>query len=246
MSDRVRQPLTVTSTRIGRTDLGAGLVTVDDEAIVVVVQSSPEDRSIHISLSAVDDVAIDGREVALGLHDGMRLALVGDNAEALREQLMVHCRAIPELTRALRAFGSRRGHASTRSSGPSEQKRFFAPLLDARRAAVSAAHPEATLGAFDTATLERAIEQALQSFAAERYGENAAARRALEAELVDLTEPLKNALGTLSAAANDASVSVDDLRLWRAWSAQLRATFETADRVWLSLDAALDATPWHS
>jgi hypothetical protein len=32
----------------------------------------------------------------------------------------------------------------------------------------------------------------------------------------------------------------DDLRLWRAWSAQLSATFETADRVWLALDAALD------
>jgi hypothetical protein len=38
----------------------------------------------------------------------------------------------------------------------------------------------------------------------------------------------------------------EDLRRWRRWAAGLRSTFETADRVWLSLDAALDATPFES
>ena len=38
--------------------------------------------------------------------------------------------------------------------------------------------------------------------------------------------------------------SDDDLRLWRAWAGQLSATFEIADRVWLSLDVALDSSPW--
>jgi len=33
------------------------------------------------------------------------------------------------------------------------------------------------------------------------------------------------------------------LRLWRAWSLQLRATFETADRVWIALDAVLAGVP---
>jgi hypothetical protein len=34
---------------------------------------------------------------------------------------------------------------------------------------------------------------------------------------------------------------VDDLKLWRLWAAQVRMTFEVADRVWMLLDAALDA-----
>lgn len=242
----IRQPFSVTSTRIGRTDLGSGTVGVDDEAIIVVVQTTAEDRSIRIPCAVVDEIVVEGDEVAMRLRDGMRLALVADDAAGLRKELVDRCRAIPEVTRALRALGSRRGHGSARESGPSEQRRFFAPLLDARRLAVSAAHPEETLAAFDSAALERAIGLALESFALERYGDNAPARRALGAELFDLTEPLTNALDSLRAAADDARSSVDDLRLWRSWSAQLRATFETADRVWLALDAALDATPWHT
>jgi hypothetical protein len=48
----------------------------------------------------------------------------------------------------------------------------------------------------------------------------------------------------LRDAARDASASSDDLKLWRAWARQLASTFEIADRVWLSLDTALDASPW--
>ena len=38
------------------------------------------------------------------------------------------------------------------------------------------------------------------------------------------------------------TADVDDLTRWRAWAAQLTSTFETADRVWLSIDQTLDAT----
>jgi hypothetical protein len=246
MSELARHPFPVTSTRIGRTDLGSGTVAADDEAIMVVLQTSAEDRSIRIPCAAVDDITIEAGEVALRLLDGMRLVLAGANPAELRMALVEHCRAIPEVTRALRALGSRRGHGSSRATGPAEQKKFFAPLLDARREAVNSAHPEETLAAFDAALLEQSIGKAIQTFAAERYGENAPARRALEAELSDLSEPLINAFEKLRQTADDARGAVDDLRLWRAWSTQLRATFETADRVWLSLDAALDATPWRS
>jgi hypothetical protein len=212
----------------------------------VVIHTTAEDRSIRVPCAAIDEIVLENGEVSLHLRDGMRLALAGDDTPGLQRELVNHCRAIPEVTRALRAFGSRRGHGSGRVSGPDEQRRFFAPLLDARREAVTAAQPERTLAAFDAATLDRAIGQTLQALATERYGDDAPARRALEAELVDLTEPLSNALRALGASADDARTSIDDLRLWRLWSAQLRATFETADRVWLSLDAALDATPWRA
>jgi len=52
------------------------------------------------------------------------------------------------------------------------------------------------------------------------------------------------ALESLEEAAAAATESIDDLRLWRAWSSQLRATFETADRVWLLLDIALEGAPF--
>jgi hypothetical protein len=241
-----RQPFALTSMRIGRTDLGSGIIAVDDDAIVVVIHSAAEDRSIRVPCAAIDEIGLENGEVELRLRDGMRLALGGDDSTGLRSELVNHCRALPEVTRALRAFGSRRGHGSARTSGPDEQRRFFAPLLDARREAVTAGEPERTLAAFDSATLEQAIARTLHVLATERYGDNAPARRALEAELVDLAEPLINALEALGVAADDARGSVDDLRLWRAWSTQLRATFETADRVWMSLDAALDATPWRA
>ncbi|HEY4216371.1 MAG TPA: hypothetical protein VGM67_04500 [Gemmatimonadaceae bacterium] len=241
-----RHPFTLTSTRIGRTNLGSGLIAVDEDAIVVMIHTSAEDRSIRVPCGAIDEIVLENGEVALRLRDGMRLSLGGEDAPGLRLELVNHCRALPEVTRALRAFGSRRGHASGRASAPDEQRRFFAPLLGARRDAVIAGEPERTLASFDAATLERLIGQTLHALATERYGDDAPARRALEAELVDLTEPLNNALHALGVAAENAHGSIDDLRLWRAWSAQLRATFETADRVWMSLDAALDATPWRA
>ena len=61
---------------------------------------------------------------------------------------------------------------------------------------------------------------------------------------MDLSEPLRLALDALRGAASEATSAADDLRLWRIWAMQLRDTFEAADRVWLTLDVALDATPW--
>jgi hypothetical protein len=230
-------------------NLGAGSVAVDDDAITVVLSASPDDRPFRVPLSAVDAVVIDGAEVALAIDDGTRLALIVDGANGvseLREEIIARCRAIPEMTRALRAFGSRRGHGSARASGPGEQQRFFAPLLHARRVAIASSEPLVALRAFDAETLARAIAAAIESFAVERHGENGPARRALEAELVDLTESLREELVTLGQLAGDAKAAADDLKRWRAWADQLRRTFEIADRAWLAVDSALDSVPWRA
>jgi hypothetical protein len=100
------------------------------------------------------------------------------------------------------------------------------------------------MAAFDAVALAAAFEAELRAFATERYAAHAPAQRALEAELIDLAEPLQAALATLREAAQSATAAVDDLRLWREWARQLGATFEIADRVWLSLDMALDSNPW--
>lgn len=246
MIDRSRAPIGIVATRIGRTELGEGTVTIDDEALTILVRDDSGERPIRLRLLAIDSAALAEGEVSISLRDGTRLTLASPVAAELHDRILTHCRALPELTHALRSFGSRRGSRAIRKTGPTEQQRFFAPLLDARRRAVDAASPPVALEAFDAAVLARAIDEAIQAFAIERYGENGPARRALEAELVDLSEPLQGALERLRAAADRAGASIDDLALWRAWATELRTTFEVADRIWMSLDVALDNAPHRS
>jgi hypothetical protein len=243
MAERSRAPIAVTATRIGRTDLGDGDVLIDDDAVSVIVRASAE-RPIRMSLAAIDGVVATGDDVSLTLRDGTQIVLTSAAAEQMCSELLMRCRTLPELTRALRAFGSRRGHRSTRAASAADQQRFFAPLLEARRRAGAAGPPLAVIAAFSTAQHVAELAEALDAFAAERYVEPGPARRALHAELSDIAEPLILALQELGETAAQASESIENLRLWRAWSSQLRATFETADRVWLLLDIALDGAPF--
>jgi hypothetical protein len=243
MIDRPHAPISGVAIRLGRTELGQGTVTVDDDTLMITVRDDAGERPIRLRLVAIDSAALAGEELTIALRDGKRLTLTSPAAGELREVILTHCRVLPELTHALRAFGSRRGSRAIRKTVHTEQQRFFAPLLDARRQAVRAAHAPGALEAFDPAALARAIEEAIQEFAFERHRSNGPARRALEAELVDLSEPLQTAFDRLREAADRASQSIDNLALWRAWAAELRATFEVADRIWMSLDAALDGAP---
>jgi hypothetical protein len=245
MTDRHRAQLGVVAVRIGRTDLGHGAVTIDDDALTIAVRDDSSEhaaeRPIRIRLAAIDSVLLAEGEIAVAVRDGTRLALGTPGAVEMCASILAHCRALPELTHALRAFGSRRGSRSRRASGPSEQQRFFAPLLDARRRAVVATTPTETIDAFDAGPLARSMEGAVHAFAVERSGPDGPEKRALEAELVDSSEPLHLTLERLGVAAEAAKASLDDLGAWRLWATELRTTFEVADRVWLVLDTALDA-----
>jgi hypothetical protein len=234
----------VVGARVGRTDLGETTVTVDEDSLHIVGGGTGAERSVRVLLASVDAVEMSEGEVVVLLRDGRSVRFYAPGALELREDILARCCVLPELTHALRAFGSRRGHRSTRATAASDQRHFFAPLLEARRQAVTAGTSAAAMAAFDADALAAAFEAQLQGFAAERYGDHPPARRALEAELIDLSEPLQVALGGLREAAGEAGASPDDLQLWRMWARQLATTFETADRVWLALDTALDASPW--
>jgi len=230
--------------RIGRADLGQGSAIVDEDVLTIVIRGPSGDRPIRVPLAMVDGAALSKGtdEITVALRDGTRIVLASPGSNQLRDDLLSRCRALPELTRALRTLGSRRGQ-SGRSTSPAEQQRFFAPLLQARRAAAAATTPASVIGAFDAKALATAYSKTLGEFAKERFAEVGPSRRALDAELSDVAEPLMDALQALGEAATTAGGSLDDLRLWRAWSGQLRTAFEVADRVWLSLDVALDAGP---
>ena len=213
---------------------------VDSDALTVVGKDA-EDRRLRLPLSTIDSVAVHDDELALGLHDGSTVRLAMASASRFADHLLAHCCTLPELTRTLRAFGSRRGQRTSRLAGAAEQQRFFAPLVDARRRAVRAGSPFDAIELFDAAAIASAIDTTLSRFASERHGENGPARRALEAELTDLAEPLRTALIALGDAATIARQANGNLRVWRAWCGALKTTFEAADRVWLALDSALDS-----
>jgi hypothetical protein len=233
----------VVVTRVGITELGDSIVVIDEHAVNVSIPETGNEQPLRVPLSSIEAVTATNEEIDIALRDGTKITFIATSAPPLRDEILVRCRAVPELTSALRAFGSRRGHRSLRSHAPKDQQRFFAPLLDARRQAVAAKTPGAAMAAFDAGALTTAFDTALRELAAHRYGDNAPARRALEAELVDLVEPLHASLEQLKEAAKEASAS-EDLKVWRAWTRQLGATFEVADRVWISMDVALDSNPW--
>lgn len=241
MIDRSREIVELLAVHVAGADLGRGTAMVDTEALTVV-RTDAEDRPVRVPLTAIEAVAVQNGELALALHDGSALRLVMASANRFADHLVALCCTLPELTRTLRAFGSRRGQRSSRIAAAAEQQRFFAPLVDARRQAVRAGSPFDAIDLFDARAIGAAISATLSRFATERYGENGPARRALEAELTDLAEPLHDALIALGEAALAARNAGGDLRVWRTWCASLRTTFEAADRVWLSLDAALDST----
>jgi hypothetical protein len=244
MTDRLLTPVAVTAVRIGRTNLGEGRVVLEEETISVLVRSTV-DEPVRMGFDSVESVAVKGREAVLVLRDGTRVTFVSAGAAQFAGAVLSRCRALPELTRALRTFGSRRGTRSQRDSSPMDQRQFFAPLLEARRLAGSASAPDAAVAAFNGSALCEALTATLRQFAAARHTEEGPARRALEAELDEIVEPLIAAISSLTEAGNTAKDAVDDLKVWRTWAGQLRTTFEVADRVWVSLDAALDSAPLH-
>lgn len=142
---------------------------------------------------------------------------------------------VPELMSALRSIGSRR---RTRH-GIAEHERFFAPFLDARRAAAQCTTPADVIDAFAASALVAAMDAVLGAFAAERFAARPPARRAFEAELADIVEPLRIALARLGERAELAAAERYTTEAWDGWLRQLRATFEIADALWPLLDAAL-------
>ena len=145
---------------------------------------------------------------------------------------------LPELTRGLRALGSSRG-------GGSLQSQFFHPLIDARRRAADARTPAARVAAFDSGDLTRALSRTIDRIIGDWPDKRDSVRRAMRAELQERIAPYSGALAVLAERAPMALASDEASRLesWRAWTAQLAATFVAADRAWMALRSVVEALP---
>jgi hypothetical protein len=225
---------------LGKHSMGSTTVTLDEESLTIMA-SAADERSARVRFAHIDAVHVAGTVLTIELHDGTHLRLHGDRLQELRTAVLESCRMVPEVTRALRAFGSRRGQRGARPTGAEEQHRFFAPLLLARRAASVAMSPGEVIWAFEADALAKAFNATIDRFAEDRFRNSPPARRALAAELTDLAEPLLEAVDVLRKTARAAAGDLENLRHWRQWASSVRMTFEAADRAWLALDHALDA-----
>jgi hypothetical protein len=143
---------------------------------------------------------------------------------------------LPELARSLRSFGAPRGAA-----GEAAHSAIFAPLLDAR-ARAGLGDVEAALSALRGETL--AVRIAARAAEVASAGQTDAAHaRARAARAGELVEPLRaelSRLDGLAAAARGRSTDSDE---WRAWVAQLRRVFASADDACRALDRMLSEAP---
>ena len=143
------------------------------------------------------------------------------------------------MARALKALGS------SRQSGGELQSHFFLALLDARRKAADAAAPPDRVRAFDAAELGRALDRAIERILADWPDKRPSARRALRAELAERVGHYSATLVLLANRANEVLDATESQRLgaWRAWTTQLAAVFDSADRAWMALRSVVDSMP---
>jgi hypothetical protein len=210
---------------------------LDGDQLVIEVA---EGRQLALSVARLDGLRVDDGEIACFVAggDALELAPDGDDRDAFRTlgaALRARAFALPEVTRALRAYGSRRG------SPGSDHDRFFAALVEPLRAARDhvargGAEPWAAAAHADGAAMAAAMHAAMSTLAAERFPQHPPERRALEAELHDLVEPVAEALQALGERAVALREAADDVRLlrWREWGASLGEAFARADRAWLA------------
>lgn len=217
-------------------------------------QQVSQGGTLHGSVSAVKVVLMDGKEFEALLanltdatwRDATLTLYIGPSHLELRgggaalgkawAQIVHNACGLPEMARGMRTLATSRG-------GPAElQKKFFGPLLIARR---QLAEPEAIdwrVARFDGTSLRERLKAVLLEIARERYPDQAPHRRALEAHLTEAAEPLLAQLSAVDGAATLVRTGSDGTRFvaWRRWAHEVKAAFRESDRTWLAVVAALE------
>jgi hypothetical protein len=203
---------------------GSAMLTAD------VVMISAAASRLAVPVEDLDGAHVEPMRVTLFHRSGDVIEIKGIDVERLGREIIAHACEVPELTVPLRALGSTRGRPGV------DHDRFFGPFLAARRAAARAADPESRLAAVDCQALGAAVGVTVRELAAERYPKQPAERRAMEAELADLAQPVVASLEALAAAADTARRAPDDSRFvrWREWAGAYRDVFRAADQCWLA------------
>jgi hypothetical protein len=231
----------LTHATLGGRTLGPATALVDEDVMrVLLVDAGDGEKAIHLRYDNMVGVGLADGSVVISCRDGRAFVAATTDAAVFRQSLLAACRSLPEVTRALRALGSRRGAGGTRRNPGDRERRFFAPFISARRASMDAREARGVISAFDPRELARSLNATITVFARESAAGHAARQRALEAELSDGVEHLDAALDGLQGLADEAARDVDDLGRWRAWAAGVQRVFEAADRAWVAIEPTLE------
>jgi hypothetical protein len=226
---------------LGGRNLGPATALVDEDVLrVLLLDADSGEKAIQIRYESIVGVIPGDGSITVACRDGRDFIAATTEAAAFRQSVLAACRSLPEVTRALRALGSRRGAGGLRRNPGDREGRFFAPFISARRASMDAREARAVIAAFDPRELARSLNATIAVFARERAAGNGARQRALEAELSDGIEQLEAALGRLKELAEQAARDVDDLGRWRAWAAGVQQVFEAADRAWVAIEPTME------
>lgn len=173
--------------------------------------------------------------LALRLDEGTLLLRGEPRLGAAARDLVARACDPGELTLGLRALGSHRAGAD------GTQKRFFEPLLAARRRLAKQSEPRQQANALDARALRASYAALVGAIASEQGTASAADRRALEAQVDETLQPLAGAIGDLDEAAKRLAGASDEelLATWREWAVRARALYSVADRCWPHLAALL-------
>ncbi|MGH7720623.1 MAG: hypothetical protein ACREON_17470 [Gemmatimonadaceae bacterium] len=213
---------------------GEGVITLSGD----MIELESGRRRVTIPVAALDGMQErDGAlELCVATGDVIHISGAADLVGLSRE-LVQRAFSLPEMMLSLRGFGSHRAQPGA------EHVRFFDLLLEARRRAEQARDTDELVRAFDAPKLRAEVEQRLKEFAAERYPDSSADRRAVFAELSDCAAALLAEIDALSGheRALLESESASQFANWRRWSDAVRRIFERADACWFGMLPILDA-----
>jgi hypothetical protein len=222
---------------LGGKRLGPGTALVDEDVLRVLLTDAPDgEKALQIRYETILGVGLSDGSVVVSCRDGRGFVVNTTDAAAFRQGILAACRALPEVTRTLRALGSRRGAKGVRRNSTDKEGRFFFPSSAARRASMEARDAGNVIRAFDAERLAGLVAGAIDQFSRELGAGHPARQRAIEAELSDAVEVLARTLDELTRLARSAAADVDDLGRWRAWAAGVQQVFEAADKAWLEIE----------
>src|SRR5690606_1680554 len=172
---------TVQGSARGRDIAGRWHVSVTSASLALMSPHSPERASFTFAVAELEGAGLGEETLTLYLARGECLTFrESHRLGELSLRLDALCHEVGEVMRASRAAGSRRAGAG------SEHDRFFAPFLAARLQLAEAADARARLDAANARELRSAVTGVVTHFAASRFPDDAADRRALLAELEEI------------------------------------------------------------
>ena len=206
---------------------------VEEGEVVVRVEADGEE--LPIPLSALDGASWRAGVLTLHLADAELQLREGEGLDRAWHALTLRTCTLPEVTRGLRALGTLRG------GWADAHARFFAPLLQARRRLEGDEPMDWKVAGFDAALLAERVRATLAAIAQERFPQRPPHRRALEAGLLDASDPLLRQLERVADAARAVHETDDPRRFvaWRSWAGELRLLFIHADRSWSAIARVL-------